>query len=320
VASTATELLIRRVMQRSMAAIFYLENGYFYPSGRSGGADSQGDIFGGWTFHKPVLHHYGVPAVVLGLGLEAERARIGLPLESPTEDARSSSSSSGHVQHPLSRRVLMADRIHLSSRGHQFAAFCVAQALRLELLKFRARLAPPEPLYVSTGDGAPLTMIDFTAPTGKFKGSISHVRGWAWRIQRKHSGGYVTRNMTTRTSLDHMTDKVGFVATRAESSFTAPMRFARGVLRVGFLRSWDYNIGAIELSIPKQPACVLNGTWEMQFSIYDQQECTFGSIAHSRATASLKPDPRAASEHRVMIRLLPPLGENRFTLYTLLSF
>ena len=115
----------------------------------------------------------------------------------------------------------------------------------------------------------------------------------------------------------------------------------RGTVRLGYLRSPDSAMGAVEVSLrgaPRQHGggapCLLNGTWELAVSIYTSTECSWdlslgadpahsptggGETIRSRRVAVHAQGRLPAAASRILeFRLLPSATASlrRFTLYT----
>ena len=200
----------------------------------------------------------------------------------------------------------------------------------------------PPPLFNTTAgnNGPPLTRLDFTDPSGAWKAHVSEDAwvGWEWLVARKQPAGYSFSPMVRGAAVAG-TDKLGLIAVSPGAYASARVTLRRGTVRLGYLRSPDPAMGAVEVSLrgaPRQHGggapCLLNGTWELAVSIYTSTECSWdlslgADPAHSlagggettqQARRSAQGRIPAAASRILEFRLLPSATASlrRFTLYT----
>lgn len=272
----ATEALVRRLLMLNLSVAF-VENARF----RGAISDT---TYGAWTSHEPVLRHYGIPTVHLGLAAEAaDRENL------PRPDL-------------WAREWTHVDGQHLSAAGHwQLAMLLTRGVLCHEWESYHVSqhhsplphpYCPEEQLepYLG-GQSVPKTLVDFTDPKGSWRrfvvppkapagsGSpVDHV--WAWTMAVKQaSGGYSLLRAEDATAEE--VGKLSFsVRADAPRSFEAAVSFKTGRLRVGYLRSFEGQASVhIQVIIPADDKAlrynaswVVNGTWDAPVSVYTSDE------------------------------------------------
>ena len=315
--SRTTERLVRKLRRLApRAAAMYVETAYFYQ--RDGGV---GHTLGAWPQHEPVLRHYGLPAVVVGLALEEEALRLGLGHERPERKTTPA--------HPLSRHWMMQDKTHLSAEGHQLTALLVARSLEKEL-STSSSLPPVQaslPLRQfgeekdEVEERTPHLRLDFTDKRGAWASHVPDLRrrGWEWLLSRKAEGSsYRTSQFVAGTEVGQ--GKLGLVAVAEGASFVVTnVTLLSGKLRAGFLRSYSSNMGAVEVSLVKArrggslpaPRCVLNGTWPLRISVFANEDCEWKLEGGD-----------AGAKHELHFRMLPQDQRyaGRFTVYSVTAW
>ena len=216
----------------------------------------------------------------------------------------------------------------------------------------------PPPLFNTTagGNGPPLTRLDFTDPSGVWEAHVSKDAwvGWEWLVARKQPAGYSFSPMVRGAAVAGR-DKLGLIAVGHGAFASARVTLRRGTVRLGYLRSPDAAMGAVEVSLrgaPRQQGsgggggggggapCLLTGTWELAVSIYTSTECSWdlswgADLANPRAHSltggreTTQQARHSAQGHRpaaalrvLEFRLLPSATASlrRFTLYTVSSW
>ena len=282
-----TEALIRQLLLANLSVVF-IENARFNLRDNS----SQ-FTFGAWTSHEPILRHYGIPTVHLGLAAKAADMEA-----LPRPDL-------------WVREWTHVDAQHLSAGGHWATAMLLTQGLLCDewlMPEFNSPtfVLPSLPTtYHSQGQlepylgatSAPSTLIDFTDLRESWNRSVvppmvppdspsplEHAWGWAMAVKRV-SGGYSLLPAGPAVSLaaaqaSGEMGKLSFsVRAPVPCSFDATVIFMTGRLRVGYLRSYEGQ-ASIEVQVFIPPShggianasWVVNGTWEDRVSIYTSDD------------------------------------------------
>ena len=166
----------------------------------------------------------------------------------------------------------------------------------------------PPPLFNTTAgnNGPPLTRLDFTDPSGAWEVHVSEDAwvGWEWLVARKQPAGYSFSPMVRGAAVAGR-DKLGLIAVGPGAYASVRVTLRRGTVRLGYLRSPDSAMGAVEVSLVGAPRrqgsggggvpCLLNGTWELTVSIYTSTECAWDL---SRGTDLAKPRARSPTGGR----------------------
>ena len=110
----------------------------------------------------------------------------------------------------------------------------------------------PPPLFNTTaGDnGPPLTRLDFTDPSGAWDVHVSGDAwvGWEWLVARKQPAGYSFSPMVRGAAVAGR-DKLGLIAVGPGAYASVRVTLRRGTVRLGYLRSPDSAMGAVEVSL-----------------------------------------------------------------------
>jgi len=256
-------------------AVAFVETAWFERVAAIKSAKDADLVFGAWSAHKTVLDYYGIPMINMPRSL----AQHGLP------------ATRGSTL-PLSRAQLFVDGLHLSSSGHRLHAFFVASALVRpprggQLTAGRQSKSTPPP-RASMDDLLPLlskavTSYDFTNPLVAVKAmkELPLSSGWKWSLAEKVNRSYVlsdAMDALRTTSVEALGRKklglsAAWVAENASPpTFTLSLKVRLGLLRVGYLRSYQSRANlVVDLGSSRSARTerrVLNGTWDREVSIY----------------------------------------------------
>lgn len=265
-ATSHFEALVRLLLRlRPRVGVLALQTAWFERSVKAKGLPKR-ERYGAWADQEPVLRHYSIPTI--------------------------------HVAHAFNhsterRAPLYADHLHLSAGGHWVTTYLVVQALgamwkrhTLSRLSIQAPLAGdgddlPNLLAASSASLPPveaaLTTIDFTSLSASFRAHMHNASGWRWLCASKRANGsYAYAEIDALQLKQSRGGKVMFMAAGdARDSFVADVRFRRGMLSVGHLRSYEGQADAeVELldddarplALPSR--WILNGTWARHVSTY----------------------------------------------------
>ena len=280
-----TEALVRRLIQLNLSVAF-VENARF-----RGGVSASDTTYGAWKSHEPILRHYNIPTVHLGLAAEsAEKDPVARP-------------------DLWAREWTHVDGQHLSAGGHWTMAMLLARGVlchewrhthRQGSLRLAQPLMPPPIAAEGTLESligarsVPRTIIDFTDKRGLWNKSVtppevpsgstpSLENVWMWTTAvRRASGGYSLLPVDASLAAlpTEETQKLSFsVRAAVPCTFDARVSFVLGWLRIGYLRSYEGQ-ASIEVQVFIPPSSsgvanaswVVNGTWEDTVSIYTTDE------------------------------------------------
>ena len=184
-AGALTETLVRVLLGRTQAALFYVATAWFV-DGK--GKTLTQNAFGAWKAQEPVLRHYGVPALHMPSVLDEEHER----------GAAGMSHNHWYVDPP-----------HYSLEAHTMQAYFLGRALQ-ECAQSGAMSGASHPIQRPLGPapltelprllysesramqrlvGSARTLIDFTDPAARFRPMLRVVDGWRWVQSRKDENG-----------------------------------------------------------------------------------------------------------------------------------
>jgi hypothetical protein len=301
-------------------------------------------VFGSWVAHRATLEHYGIPMIVMprAMSLHGFSAKRGSIV-------------------PLSRAQLYVDGLHLSAAGHWVQALFVAAALLKVPASSQTAAAmvnkhwplavqlPPNALppprlpldllapFLAKG----LTRLDFTQPGTAMDAlnSTSIVSGWKWRFAENANGSYAFHDAESVLRIAGpealARKKLGLSASwRADgaATFTVTLRVRLGLLRLGYLRSYNGRADVtLELHSERpewNTSHILNGTWDREVSVFTTKTLDLRPTICPRLTSNTSsermPCNAVAAESIVEARfkLLSSVqpGGGDFTIFSICSY